>query len=218
MSKSREVNITCPICNETNKFTIWDSINTMLDPELKEKAKDGSIFVFECPSCREKTQINYPCLYHQMEDEIMIYYATNDEDEKEIVDFWTNPNELFEMKKESRYLHRIVRSLNELREKIAIFDEKLDDRIIEIYKVIALSSLPEDLLKESVIEQLYYKDKDKHYFVVFKDGEYFGDLELEKNVYDKIQKDFGHLMNDIRDSEYIINRQWAFAFLKEAEK
>ena len=37
MSIERTEIITCPKCGKNSSFTIWDSLNTMLDPEGKEK-------------------------------------------------------------------------------------------------------------------------------------------------------------------------------------
>ena len=72
MSKRCEVTITCPKCNEEHPFVMWQSINTQLDPEMRAAVKDRSAFQFICPTCGEKTYVDYGFLYHQMEDGIMI--------------------------------------------------------------------------------------------------------------------------------------------------
>ena len=137
MSKRCEVTITCPKCNEEHPFVMWQSINTQLDPEMRAAVKDRSAFQFICPTCGEKTYVDYGFLYHQMEDGIMIHYASSDEDAEEIYKMVTNKEQdgLFHDMLDADYLIRIVRSQNELREKISIFDEGLDDRIIEIIKL-----------------------------------------------------------------------------------
>ncbi|MBQ1321303.1 MAG: CpXC domain-containing protein, partial [Solobacterium sp.] len=75
MSQTATVTITCPKCGKNHPFEIWDSVNTTLDPDMKEKVASGEIFRFTCPSCGAETQVNYNLLYHQMDDRIMIQFA-----------------------------------------------------------------------------------------------------------------------------------------------
>ena len=70
MTKYHDVDITCPYCGRTGPFRIYDSINTVLDPELKEALFDFSLFTFTCPVCQKKAPVLYPLLYHQMEDRL----------------------------------------------------------------------------------------------------------------------------------------------------
>ena len=58
-----------------HEFTIWNRINTALDPDLKDKVINGELFRTACPSCGQLIDVVYPCLYHQMADKIMIYYV-----------------------------------------------------------------------------------------------------------------------------------------------
>ncbi|MDD6708201.1 CpXC domain-containing protein [Eubacterium pyruvativorans] len=84
MSRSKEVMLTCPECKQDSSFTIWESINTTLDPEMKQAVLDKSAFLFECPKCHKKTNEDYGFLYHQKEDNIMIHYANSDEDAERV--------------------------------------------------------------------------------------------------------------------------------------
>ena len=43
MSKHHMEKITCPSCHHDGDFEVWDSINTVLDPEMKEKVLNQSI-------------------------------------------------------------------------------------------------------------------------------------------------------------------------------
>ena len=74
MSQRREVSLTCPQCGKEHPFIIWNSINTILNPEMKEAVKDRSAFRFVCPDCGAKTYVDYDLLYHQMEDRIIEIY------------------------------------------------------------------------------------------------------------------------------------------------
>ena len=82
MSRHHIEKVTCPSCHHEGDFELWASINTALDPEMKEKVLNKSIFLYTCPSCGETFRLNYPTLYHQMEDLIMIYLVSESEVEK----------------------------------------------------------------------------------------------------------------------------------------
>ena len=51
MSRHHIEKVTCPSCHHEGDFELWDSINTALDPEMKEKVLNQSIFLYTCPSC-----------------------------------------------------------------------------------------------------------------------------------------------------------------------
>ena len=129
MSRHHIEKVTCPSCHHEGDFELWDSINTALDPEMKERVLNQSIFLYTCPNCGETFRLNYPTLYHQMEDLIMIYLVPESEVEKTYEMFY-GENALADFRTE-KYLNRIVTSANQLVEKIKIFDAGKDDRIIE---------------------------------------------------------------------------------------
>ena len=47
MSQSAMQEITCPKCGKKTSFLVWDSINTMKDPEMKENCYDLCRYVFK---------------------------------------------------------------------------------------------------------------------------------------------------------------------------
>lgn len=200
---------------------MWESINTMLDPEMKPAVRDRSAFLFTCPECGAKNYVDYGFLYHQMEDHIMIHYASSDENAEEIYDLVTGktmPDMMKEMF-DSDYLIRIVRSQNELREKLAIFDSGLDDRIIEIFKIFLLAKYQEDHPEgNEKIELLYFVDDGKHLIQVFADNQPAGVAEIPMEFYEKLKSDYSSRLPDIRKDEPFIDRQWAIEAMKLSSK
>ena len=97
MSKHHIEKVTCPSCHHEGDFEVWDSINTVLDPEMKEKVLNQSIFLYTCPNCGETFRLNYPTLYHQMEDLVMIYLVPESEVEKTYEMFY-GENALFDFR------------------------------------------------------------------------------------------------------------------------
>lgn len=74
MSSFRKIQITCPDCNNEGGYTIWDSVNVDLNPEMRSKVMDGSLFSWTCPNCKKTFNAPYPFLYHDMTHNFMVQF------------------------------------------------------------------------------------------------------------------------------------------------
>ena len=221
MSKREIIMVICPKCKSEHPFTIWPSINTQLDPQMKAAVKDRSAFLFECPSCGEKTYVDYGLLYHQMEDRIWIHYANSEENEREILNATTqnDPLNIMQTLHNDRYLIRIVRSQNELLEKIAIFDEGLDDRLIEIIKLFAFAQFQEDKPDYQFIVILFLADGGKHLLQIIADDHPAGYTEITDDLYDTIRTEFQRILPELREDEtLVVDRQWALETFRKIKE
>ena len=220
MSKKEKITITCPKCKNEHPFIIWSSINTTLDPEMKAAVKDKSAFLFTCPDCGEKTYVDYGTLYHQMEDRIMIHYAQSDESAEEVLRLLNEdgPNGIFKDMRADNYLIRIARSQNELREKIEIFDAGLDDRIVELVKLLVLVKYQEANPGHDEIALYYRKNEGKDIIEIYADGEYSALFEIPEDLYEKFMKDYSKVLPDMRKDEPYIDREWAIEHLGAAKE
>ena len=224
MSLSREEMITCPKCGQQSPFMIWQSVNTMVDPEMKAAVRDLSAFRFTCPNCGNQAVINYGFLYHQMEDRIMVYYAETDKDAEDFMSAF-NKDKFPEGTKDflgdflnDNYMIRIVRSQFELREKLAIFDAGLDDRIIEIFKVILFIKYLERGSKAENIEMFFGRDDQKNIIHILEDGRYAASSEINPKAYESIENEYGPHLPDIRKDGPVIDRDYAFRFFTSVSK
>ena len=64
MSSYLTAHITCPHCSNKGDFTIWQEVNTALNPEMADKVRDLSLFEWKCPKCGKTLSIQYPFQYH----------------------------------------------------------------------------------------------------------------------------------------------------------
>ena len=76
--------------NKTQKVKVWDSINVNLDPEQKENIMSGKLFQFTCDECGFTTRVQYPCLYHDMDKNLMIYCIPNFSGDTKVLDKMLN--------------------------------------------------------------------------------------------------------------------------------
>ena len=201
MSKISEETIKCPKCGKESKFVMWSSINTVLNPEIKKKVLTGEIFKFKCNKCGCEARINYSSLYHQMEDRIMIYYMP----------------EIFEDLMAEKYLYRIVTSPGELREKIIIFDNGLDDRVIEIAKIFYIGQAKEQGIK---VKHIFFdvSGEGKYMFIIFDENGETKMASIEKELLEKIREEVLKDSPDIREDRFDIDENWALEKIMEGGK
>ena len=212
MSKHHIEKVTCPSCHHEGEFEVWDSINTVLDPEMKEKVLNQSIFLYTCPNCGETFRLNYPTPYHQMEDFIMIYLVPESEVEKTYEMFY-GENALADFRTE-KYLTRIVTSANQLIEKIQIFDAGKDDRVMELVKLDSILKNDPDIEFD---ELRFAVDNDgTNILVIINRGEITGAVNID-NMYEFASSHCDDF-KDLRDDEdIVIDREWILNKLAEAE-
>lgn len=157
MSQSAMQEITCPKCGKKHSFQVWDSINTLEFPEMKEKVRNDEAFRYRCPDCGATALLNYNFLYHQQEDKILIFVDADGSSYGDMEKILKQRGNAFD-----GYRKRIVLSYNDFKEKLLIFDAGLDDRIVEI-------------IKSSIWDNVEERYKDKHideiYFATNEDGE-----------------------------------------------
>ena len=151
---------TCPHCGKESERRALTSINIDQNPEMRGKVQDLSCFRWECPNCGVTSLVVDPCLYHDMSNQFMVWLSPEDR-QPENADF----------EPLSGYTMRYVSDLNTFREKIAILERGLDDRAVEIMKLILFLQIRHDL---DVVELLYHeldeRTGDLRFVAVLSDG------------------------------------------------
>ena len=221
MSVSKVKTITCPKCGAVGDFTVYNSINTREDPELASKLKDMTLFEYKCPECGALVFVDYGLLYHNVEKGIMIYYVRNDADAEKAVDLFRGKENAAAEELKGRYIYRVVRSYRQLKEKIMIFEENMDDRVMELAKLLYLTKFQveyPDLVPE--IRESYVYGSEGEYQVAFrtKDGEVSTDFHMQD--YEDMDGRFEYLLKPIRRSgDIIVDQNWAMDLVhyKEGE-
>lgn len=118
--------VSCKNCNKQTEVELRQSINVALDPELKARVKDGSLFVWECPYCGQRNLALYQTLYHDPDAKLMVWLLLGQaQPPKAVADA---------VKELEGYTLRIVREVGDLIEKVNLHDAGLDDTVLEMCK------------------------------------------------------------------------------------
>ena len=198
MSEFRHDVFTCPQCGEDGPLTLWDSINVDQDPDARRRAEDMSLFEWTCPNCGKVCLVLHPCLYHDMSNEFMIWFAPDGEVQ--------NGAQFSQL---DRYTLRTTRTPNEFREKINILERHLDDRAMELTKLILIMQLTRD--GADVVDLVFHSIDTSGRFVfvlVHPDGvEQY--LRLPPTTYQKLAEDVRNYLYTPSKGFQTIDLAWA---------
>lgn len=120
------VPVSCSHCHQQTEIEVRQSINVALDPQLKARVKDGSLFLWECPYCGRRNLARYQTLYHDPENKLMVWLLPGDEEPPKAVEE--------AVKELDGYTLRRVTEVGDLIEKVNIHDAGLDDAVLEMCK------------------------------------------------------------------------------------
>lgn len=227
MSNFTMERICCPECRTEQNTKVWEEINAKTSPKAKAEILEGNFFEYECKKCGHKINMTYNCIYHDLENGIVIWLIPelqgkeckelNEVIEKDIAKLEKKANE--ESASEEK-LFRLVSTPNQLREKLLIAEQGMDDRIVEIMKKIYLANLhmffPEDnVKKEDINEVLFDVNKEKNRGVVLFTKKYepiF--LPVNDKMYEKVKEDFIEAVNEFDKKGFEkVDSEWADQYI-----
>ena len=116
----------CSNCGNKTEVNIPRSINTAIDPELKNRVRDGSLFIWECPYCGRRSVAVTETLYHDPSAKLMVWLLPGTAEPSAEAQAAVRDLE--------GYTLRVVREVGELIEKVNIADAGLEDTIVEMCK------------------------------------------------------------------------------------
>ena len=120
------MDVICTKCGSSFEAAGYQSINVASDPQLKERVRDGSLFVAECPYCGTRNLLKYNTLYHDPAAKLMVWL---------LPDGYEPPAAVADAVKDlPGYTLRRVKEAGELIEKVCIADAGLEDTVMEVCK------------------------------------------------------------------------------------
>ena len=223
MSKCSIEKISCPVCGKSGEFKIWDNLNTDLDKEAQQQLLDGKLFLFECEKCGNSTHVFYPCLYNDVENKVMIHLVEEKEVSSTVQTLKLTEQRMKEINLENlsfklpgmdlSYRKRIVTNEDSLREKAIIFNHGLDDRVIEIIKLLYYIKACEDH-PNLHINDVYFFIENNQYKLQFIGDKMFSAI-IQDGLYNDVQRIY--IKEPKSETDFIIDMLWANNILKKME-
>lgn len=182
---------------------MWQSINNEI-PFALSSIISGKLFEVECSNCGLKTYVDYPILVNDMEHHAMVYYTFPDESKE-------TETAIVGLKKMYDGHARIVTDQASLREKVAIFNAELDDRVIELLKVIVVMQVQDELDGKSAQAVYFIADDDPRLEIVW-DGK-SGFITVDMELYDRIKDELFDEELLAQDEDLYVDQDWANSFI-----
>ncbi|MFA6846090.1 MAG: CpXC domain-containing protein [Sphaerochaetaceae bacterium] len=120
----KTIKLACPICQSEQEVQVYDMLDLGRNPQKKLGILTDSFFTFTCKQCKSQFSITYEILCLNKEAGYAVLLAP-DFTQGEI----EAPKELQSSKL------RVVTTVNQLKEKILLFEELYDDAVIELCKL-----------------------------------------------------------------------------------
>ena len=142
MSLNSKQNVRCPKFDQVTEVTVWNSITVSDSADLKQDLLRGKVNMFSCPSCGHTALMPSPMLYHDEKKRLMISFSPCDDPvlKAQLFDnIQKTSKESGELSKLEGYNLRFITDYNELLEKILIFDNGMNDKTVEVIKLMILS-------------------------------------------------------------------------------
>ena len=125
MSQSKTIDYTCPYCGKSFPAEIYESVTADTDEDLRDRCVSGDLFRVSCPKCRREFMIQFPLVYIDRRHKFVLWLLDKEPDSHMLKEF-AGPLAA------AGYRLRRVTTLQEFTEKIQIFEDEVDDRLVEL--------------------------------------------------------------------------------------
>ncbi|MEF9987738.1 MAG: CpXC domain-containing protein [Christensenella sp.] len=196
--------IACPKCGAQFTFETFPILYT------PEQILDLSAFKAVCPSCNAELILPYPCVYCDTEKRIIIRLIPHDFDISDLSEDVPAA--------EYDYSLREVHSVHSFREKTLIFEYGLDDRAIELLKILTIQQNPErfDVSDPDVLLLADADEETLSMFALAKDGNDFI-LKTPFGLYNQMCAELVNLKIDVPHGYESVNGDWILEQFRNAE-
>ncbi len=126
MSQFSEKLYKCPHCGRQYEIVTYDTVNAE-ESDLRDRCVSGEIFKNTCPTCHKEYLVQNTMLYMDREHKFVLYLS-DEEAPKEIKD-------LTQLLAKAGFKSRRCTTVAEFAEKIMIFEDGVDDVLVELARM-----------------------------------------------------------------------------------
>jgi hypothetical protein len=189
-------NVTCPACGKQQDCPLVQTIDPRENPGDKQKLLDGELDVLVC-ACGKRTQLAANVLFRQGDYTCQVVPGGEKAMEEAAAAFAASG---------IGGTRRLVPSLNALVEKVKLLDAGLDDRAIEMTKVLLLASIGE--LERVLLFDTLDREAGLIRWVMFDEDGRPERVSSPVSQYEKLAQ------RPLADTELRVDRAWAVEAVK----
>lgn len=126
MSEAREMAYACPYCGKAFEIATYSTVNTRDDPDLRDRCLSGDIFQHTCPHCHTQFMVQPHMVYTDMDHRFILWLS--DVELPPGVKAYAQPLAA------AGFRLRRCSTIEEFTEKIQVFEDGVDDVLVEIAK------------------------------------------------------------------------------------
>lgn len=202
--------ISCPRCGTSFPVKHWGLISIEDNPEMKQKVRDTSAFRASCPHCGVSVILAYPFVYLD-KDALEIIEVQGDGSHHETDGLWIRDNASILR----NYKKRVVYSLNDFMEKLFIWDEGLNDKLIELLKESAREQLAQKYPDRGIDEIFFSVSSDYKPALIFRSrGKTKAGAEIDEKVYQALESEALPAIEAASENDLVIDGSWAKNMMK----
>lgn len=176
-----KLEISCVHCLQSSQKEIYPIINGLTDIKAKNTIMDEELFLYYCPHCGHYQKILYECVYYDPQLKYVLVMSQNSQKLLKKIELDLTGYEI-----------RFVSDLKEMKEKIIIKENDLDDRIIEIMKHDIRTTLTSKASYDLVLEN----NNGLEFVLFYPDNEVIKSFVFNKEKYQEYQSQFQGLLKE----------------------
>lgn len=200
LEKEKTIIYKCGECGEEVTLVLPQIINE----EKTAEVEDMSLFKWTCTSCKHVWKLLYPCMYVNEDKKILVWFVNNlsqsDQLEAQLEEEFRERTKGF--------TKRFCNTLEEFSEKVRVLESGLDDRTIELLKIMTFARLHVSMPS---LESIYYYRRDElgnYEFTIFSEEGPNG-IALPFTMYQEIAQIVQNEIPELKDQFYRIDLDWA---------
>lgn len=215
MAISINQKISCPFCHHDQDFEIWQVVG----PETKDGIIDGSFGWFKCEECGKSARLISSFIYHDDTKKTMIYLVTGESEldkDCEKKNMLNIINKAPELSDAQGYNCRFAYSIDEVAEKIMIFDDGLNDRVIELLKPVYYMKAQEELDDTKILSIRYDNTDENPTFRLMTDNDAIATMEFYSDIYDAVKERYKDIVSVSPTGNFeSVDYKWAMSIINE---
>lgn len=148
--------VSCPHCQQQQTCQVYPYIQLDKQPQHQAALAAGTLFNFTCQACQKSHNMTYPVLLENRSKGYAIFLMPQFSGSVASL----NLEDVIEPHMVPTYRQlqlRVVKTLPDLVEKVAIFDSGLNDAVVECVKILSHALFREQFPNEPVLGMYFYK-------------------------------------------------------------